>query len=528
MRLSLIISFLFFAIFSANATIIQVSGEVSGNWEADTVQVIDHITIPDNQSLTIKPGVKVIFDGYFRFNVIGHIQALGSEGDSISFYVSDTTGLYSLENTKGAWAGFWFEPLSATSDSSIFEYCKFSYGKAVSVDTNYWHGGAVSIWKYSNLRFSKCKFNNNIARKNGGAIYCNASNIRIEKCTFIDNLGGNDIEWGYGGAVCLEYSNAVIYRNHFESNSSTGVGGGLSFEYSDPMIESNVFYDNYSAIGGALCALRSELGNPIVNNLIYNNSTLFFGGGVGFLGAQSLFTNNTVENNYSMYGGAMQINTGSSPVITNNIIRNNMSNSPEGNQIWVYDVNSGPKFSYNNIQGGYEDFGGSGTDDFSGIYENNIDEDPIYTEEGEFNYMLSENSPCINAGSPDTTGLSLPIYDLAMKMRFKDDRIDMGCYEFQGNSNTHQISFENNDLNVSPNPIGNIAVFQINTSKLTSKAELRIIDTNGKQIRSFKINQQENIIWDAKDASGAKLPAGVYLYQITDLSSVITKKLILK
>jgi hypothetical protein len=46
-------------------------------------------------------------------------------------------------------------------------------------------------------------------------------------------------------------------------------------------------------------------------------------------------------------------------------------------------------------------------------------------------WSLQDNSPCINTGTPDTTGLFLPEFDLAGNPRIYGNRIDMGAYENQ-------------------------------------------------------------------------------------------------
>ncbi|MDZ4121061.1 MAG: right-handed parallel beta-helix repeat-containing protein, partial [Candidatus Cloacimonadaceae bacterium] len=45
-------------------------------------------------------------------------------------------------------------------------------------------------------------------------------------------------------------------------------------------------------------------------------------------------------------------------------------------------------------------------------------------------YQLSSLSPCIDSGTPDTTGMNLPPMDLAGNHRVWNGRIDMGCYEY--------------------------------------------------------------------------------------------------
>jgi len=524
MRLNILFSFFLLLTVSTNASIIQVSGNVSGTWSADTIQVIDDILIPNNQMLTINPGVKVIFDGYYLFNVAGQIQANGMLNDSVSFFVSDTTGLYKLETNEGSWGGFWFEQIGPNNDSSTFEFCKFNYGKAVGTDSIYWYGGAFRINKFGRLRFSNCSFSNNIAYKNGGAIYCKDSDVKIVYCDFSENRSGTPIEFGYGGALCLEYSNAKVYRNRFTQNSSTGTGGGLSFEYSDPDIQANIFHDNFSAIGGGLCCIRSKEGNPIVNNLFDYNGSTFFGGAVAFLEAHTHFTNNTVVNNTSMYGGGFQINAGAHPVIKNCIIWNNSASSQEGPQICVYDVLSAPEFRFNNIEGAFEDFTGSGVGNGLVIYDNNIDFDPQFVGTGDFPFSLSGDSPCVNAGTPDTLGLSLPNQDLAENTRFMEDQLDMGCYENQGNFGFQNLSIDDIELFISPNPITDHSIINLNVLERTV-VELTIIDGQAKEI--FIIPMQDYSIGKHQISLPInKLNPGLYFLKAVERNS--SRKKVLK
>jgi len=527
MRFSFFCFFVIILGVSAHANSIQVSGNVSGNWNVDTVQVVGDLIVPFDQILHINEGVKVIFQGYYLFKVEGQITANGTKNDSILFQVSDTTGFHNLESTQGSWSGFWFEPKITLSDSSIFEYCRFNYSKAVSSDSTFWYGGAVFIKKYSLIRFSNCTFENNRAYKNGGAIYCNASDIKIEHCDFIHNSCGTQLDYGYGGGVCLEYSNSVICNSYFTQNSSSGVGGGLSFEYSDPRIENNVFSNNQSGLGGGLCCLRSEKGNSIVNNLFNNNYAVFFGGGVAFLEAHSLFVNNTVINNQSMYGGGLYFNAGAKPQLYNCIVWNNGAQSADGPQAYIFDVYSGPEFYYCDIEGGFENFSGSGIGNFQGVYENNLDLDPLFIGSGNTPYELSENSPCINSGKPDTIGLMLPIKDLADNNRIKDDHIDMGCYESQGNFGVQSLMFEEQHILITPNPIRNEAVFHLYKTKLSANTRVLIFNSNGVVVRTFYIENKSSISWNVTDDSGNKLPSGIYFSQVLDAKVSYISKLVI-
>ncbi|MEZ5198085.1 MAG: choice-of-anchor Q domain-containing protein [Bacteroidales bacterium] len=60
----------------------------------------------------------------------------------------------------------------------------------------------------------------------------------------------------------------------------------------------------------------------------------------------------------------------------------------------------------------------------------NINQSPEFI--GGDDYGLQSDSPCINSGNPDTTGLYLPYFDLAENPRLSMDTIDMGAYEYFG------------------------------------------------------------------------------------------------
>jgi len=64
--------------------------------------------------------------------------------------------------------------------------------------------------------------------------------------------------------------------------------------------------------------------------------------------------------------------------------------------------------------------------------EGNIDSIPQFVGGDPFSYELTKYSPCIDAGTPDTTGLHLPATDLAGNQRIYNGKIDIGAYEYQG------------------------------------------------------------------------------------------------
>lgn len=485
---------------------IVVSGVVSGTWDVDTVFVSDNLLVQSGQVLGISPGTLVIFSGHYTFKIEGQVLAEGLAVDSILFTVADTTGFSNLETVDGSWDGLWFYHLAPVNDSSVFEYCRFEYGKAAfDADTINWYGGAVCVREFDRLRFSHCRFVNNRAYKNGGALYARQANINIDHCRFENNFCGQAVlNYGYGGGVCLEYSDAIVHRNYFTQNSSTGVGGGLSFEYSDPAVCANHFVYNYSALGGGFTCLRSEGVRPVVNNLVESNSSLYFGGGIAVLQTTAPMINNTVVSNYSGAGGGLYFNASSFAVFKNCIVWGNYDFGGGGPQVYIWDTFSAPEFYYCDVEGGVELFGGTGGGGggFIGIFENCIDSDPGFCGTGQNPWQPAQNSVCINHGTPDTTGLCLPETDFAGNNRFLNVHIDIGAYETQILTSETEIANESPVISVFPNPASEI---------ITLSADQDIKSVALCHISGVILHQWEDLRQPSVSLDISGLPTGIYL-----------------
>ncbi|MDP8206548.1 MAG: hypothetical protein P9L92_07810, partial [Candidatus Electryonea clarkiae] len=95
----------------------EVEGDVYGVWdvEGSPYIVVDTVTVPEDSTLIIEPGVTVSFpdqdEDQFPFIVLGNLEAVGEEGDSIYFLSEDST-----------FPGF--EVITELGDQTIrFEYC---------------------------------------------------------------------------------------------------------------------------------------------------------------------------------------------------------------------------------------------------------------------------------------------------------------------------------------------------------------------------------------------------------------------
>jgi hypothetical protein len=127
--------------------------------------------------------------------------------------------------------------------------------------------------------------------------------------------------------------------------------------------------------------------------------------------------------------GALYVKGGATTEFVNIIVYGNTTNSGRGT-VELAGAGSSPSFLHCCIEGGFAAFTGPGSGSgYTGTYAHCIDRDPLFFNAPEGDYSLSVFSPCIDSGTPDTTGLSLPENDLAGNMRIFGSGVDMGAYE---------------------------------------------------------------------------------------------------
>jgi predicted outer membrane repeat protein len=486
-----------------SADSIVVQGEVSGQWSVDTVFVAGDIIVVSGEQLLIEPGVVVIFQGPYALIVKGSVQAITNWDAPVVFTVADTTGFSVDSIPDGGWRGIRFDQPLPENDSSVFKYCYFYFGKRVAEEKPSGNGGVFYIRAFDKVRIEDCLFENNFASFNGGAIYLDSADVVIRDCEFLDNRCGPALDpWGYGGAICSDNSSPVIWHNYFQANSSTGTGGGIAMRFRDGTINNNEFHNNHSALGGAIAVLHIDsVTRTNCNNLIVNNTADYFGGGIANLNASPKWINATIADNVSIYGGGIYSKDSVVPVYHNCIIWDNIAYSGYGNQAYFFEPYSQADFYFCDIEGGIDDFGGSGgVGGFYGAYENTIDLDPEFRGSGPTPYQLSDLSPCVNTGDPDTSGLFLPALDLWGCGRVCLDVIDMGPYEICL-LGTEDDALTANKIIIHPNPAGD----RCRITSLNRIATLEVFDLSGRCILV-----SEPGIWDVNlDISG--FDPGIYL-----------------
>ncbi len=479
------------------------AGEVSGTWfqNGSPYLVEGDIIIPDGQILFIEPGTYIEFQNLFSLDVQGCLNAIGTEQDSITFTA--------ITN----WHGIQFNDTQTSNDSSKIVYSKINF--VYPDNTN---RGATTISNFSKLLISHCLISdNNLEYISGGGISCINSSPVIE-FNIIEN---NSSSIG-GGIFCNQNSHPII-RNNIITNNSGGLAGGgvICRNSSNPIIINNIISENFGGITGGGINCSSNSSPLIINNLIKNNSATFSifpprGGGIYLDESNAVIINNTITSNSCPTGGGLYC-IYSNPIITNSIFWDN------GQSNIYIETNSNPIITYCNIQNGYTGIG-------------NIDSDPLFDITGEYPFSLLDESPCINSGTPDTTGLNLPEYDLAGNPRIYGGRIDMGAYENQDVivNVSEQIPMINHQLSNYPNPFNPTTTISFSVTQNSDFVTLEIYNIKGQKVKTL-INEQmqkgkHTIIWSGVDDNNKPVSSGIYLYKlkVNGKTEAVKKCLLLK
>lgn len=496
-----------------SAQIIEVSDEIATNttWYADTVLLIGDLCVKEGVKLTISPGTLVIAEGNYKITINGSIEALGNLEDTITFTVNDHNNFWEdTTSNAGGWKGFWISSDYNSTDTSIFNFCKFQYGKKYGNIGEDVQGGVMHVENYGNLIIKNSLFFANMVICNGmgvggaegGALYCsNVNNILIEKDCFIRNRSFEG-----GGAMHIDKNcHSLIRENYFSNNWAISwdfslpgwviiAGFGAAISTSDaenlsPAILNNICTNNVTILG-IICL--SNLNCIICNNLICNNN------GCGIFDGHQLsishIFNNTVVNNKTRDGG---IKVDSKAIIYNNICWGNLLDKNEISDQIVRQGYNQYSF-YNCIQYGN---GGSNSINSLPLFQNTSSGIGVMYNGMDANWTLKNQSPCINTGTPDTSGLLIPLKDLANNKRIFGI-IDMGCYENQEVLSIKQTQFDASKfLDLYPNPALDFVTFYADIDE----ESLAFTEESGKIVFIQKVEIGKNFL------SIRNLKSGIYI-----------------
>ncbi|MDP8240367.1 MAG: T9SS type A sorting domain-containing protein [Candidatus Hatepunaea meridiana] len=221
---------------------------------------------------------------------------------------------------------------------------------------------------------------------------------------------------GGGNGPCVTFTSGEGMRSilaYFTITGGTGqngYGGAIHVEGAMPMIALNVITENSAGAGGGAVS-ASRMATPILyRNLFLNNTTGNQGGAIHLTGSAAVILNNTfVGNEAENDGAAFYANIGMGIQFINNIVVHNSS----GRGGAVY----GTRF-VTQVDASYNDVWGNDGGNYGNIEEGDgaISADPLFIDEENDIYHLTEDSPCIDAGDPNYLN------------DFDGSRADMGYY----------------------------------------------------------------------------------------------------
>ncbi len=403
-----------------------------------------------------------------------------------------------------------------------------------------------------------------------------SNRIDILNCCFHNFFGASRFRSlvSYRSSVLL--NNILIY-----DNESTATNGRVScIDLGDSAITANniVVTNNQQAYPGTLfqygnTGSNSPGGNIELSNfLMYNNISTSSSLPMMIIlndYEQCYLNNMTIANNSGPTG---VLRLGGDYTVRNSILYNPSA----GAELNIWEPSPGdsnPLYSYvdadyNLIRGGLDDVNGTEEPNNTLVWGNhNIDTDPLFrgdvhgdVELEDIRWVqLTQGSPCVNAGTPDTLGMNLPTVDIAGNPRVWDNIIDMGAYEYNSTPNSDETAPtppETIQVSHFPNPItpnganGKVAFIEFTLPKKPiEKPSLEIFNIRGQKIRDLKITQSfselvrsaglssedkqsgeyYSQVWDCKDNNRKSVASGIYFYKVSSGGdSAIGKMMLLK
>lgn len=471
------------------AQTIFVSGNQSGEWQADTIRLTNDVIVAYGEKLTIKAGATIIADNYCGIKVYGGLEAIGDSDNRITFDVSDTTHFSNYEIIKGSWTGIEF---NNCSDRIILHYCDFSHGKT-ELDGD---GGVMRFYGVDDAEISHCTFSNNIMRRKGGALYAEHSTLNINNTEVFDNRGYNyEGSYQHGGGMAFVNCDITMDDMYFHDNYCPACyGGGVCFDSCNLILNKAIIENNYATNAGGIGIQRSaHLDVKLSNLLITHNTVAHYGGGMAIATADPIISNSTIAYNSCVGagGGGLQTAFEAKPTFVNTIIYGNFwketGNDLElGSQIFIWGSDCDPCFYNGIIQGGlsliYNSFNVN-----KEHFINIADTDPLFVDPENNNFMLSKESPAIDAGNSNDYPILLPPTDLAGNQRIFNNIIDLGCYEYN-NISVNEIAY-NDDIKIVPNPLDNSSICSF-ILKERSSVSLKLITLDGRIVfhKNYEFN----------------------------------------
>jgi hypothetical protein len=410
-----------------------------------------------------------------------------------------------------------------------------------------------------------------------GLYIARSERIEVINCSFHDIVGYN------GNFRCLYTYTSDVYLNNviINDNTSTSDDGNVSgFDFDDCTIIGNniIVTNNYQDYPGILVQYSNTANNSPGENIILSNFLMYNNTSTDSSQPLLVFVNR-YDHSY-ISNMTIAHNTGPTGVLRlagDYTVRNSILHNPDaGRELTIWEPSSGdsnPIYSnidadYNLIRGGVNSVIGADNPNNTLIWgSHNLDADPMFRGDvtgdipaGDFRWLqLTENSPCVDAGTPDTLGMNLPSVDIGGNTRVWGGIIDMGAWEYNATPNDEEtVPAPPDNIVVShfPNPVilnsdkSGCAFIEFTLPKKPiEKPTLEIYNIKGQKVRSIKITQslsqlvrsaglsteekqsgeKYSQIWDCRDDNRRLVTSGIYFYKVrSEGKEALGKMMVLK
>jgi len=302
----------------------------------------------------------------------------------------------------------------------------------------------------------------------GGGIYCSHSSPVLTNLIVTENQARS------GGGMRFEQSQAILNDVRIIGNHIIHFGAGLYLTRSNITMQNVIIEGNETDNhGGGLTLIHSD---PVFNSVIIrNNIAGTFGGGLRLEDSSPTLTRVAIINNQGRFGGGIHTAYGSNPIMINVTIAGNQAERERGGGIACgetnptmtncihWDNNPPEIVDVENIDATFSNF----EEDVEG--EGNLMLDPLFEDPDNGDYHLTEDSPCIDAGDPESSEDP------------DGTRADMGAFYF------HQ-----NEAPEIANPIEDVVIDE--DSGLYEIADLDTVffDANGDEL-SYEVRGSEQL-----------------------------------
>lgn len=256
-------------------------------------------------------------------------------------------------------------------------------------------GGGIKC-RNAELNILNSEIVDNIGRTDGGGICCYRSKLFMKNSDIVNN---ESEEYSGGGMLLRIFTDAILENLFIDGNVAHGYGGGICCSQSNLVLVNNIISNNRAHGGGGI-SLRSIEYLTFRNNIIANNQASY-GGGISFED-YGLITNVTLSGNRALVlGGAIYCRSYTHPTLLNSILWNNSPQEIAFDDGKIAQKSITIDIQYSDVQGGADSVSTHYPENVHWL-EGNIITNPLFSNEANGEYHLQNNSPCIDAGNPNS------------------------------------------------------------------------------------------------------------------------------